>query len=94
MQIANRILQAVDGRLFQPRIAYSGVKMAEIAPEQKPRNMLEAMWLLVRNHPDHYLLTCKRCMRTVLSGTQGGERSFCSNSCRATWSKEHSAKKR
>lgn len=29
---------------------------------------------------------------TVLSGTQGGERSFCSNSCRATWSKEHSAK--
>lgn len=94
MQIANRMLQAVDGRLFQPRIAYSGVKMAEIAPEQKPRNMLEAMWLLVRNHPDHYLLTCKRCMRTVLSGTQGGERSFCSNSCRATWSKEHSAKKR
>ena len=89
MQIANRLLQAVDGRLFQPRVAYSGVKMTEIAPEQKPRNMLEAMWLLVRNHPDHYLLTCKRCMRTVLSGTQGGERSFCSNSCRATWSKEH-----
>lgn len=26
MQIANRLLQAIDGRLFQPQIAYSGVK--------------------------------------------------------------------
>ena len=92
MQLANRLLQAFDGILFQPQLAYTGVKMAEIAPERKPRNILEAMWLLVRNHPGYYLLTCKRCMRTVLSGTQGGERSFCSNSCRATWSKEHSAK--
>lgn len=92
MQIANRLLQAIDGRFFRPQIAYSGVKMAEIAPEQKPRNILEAMWLLARNHPDCYLLTCRRCMRTVLSGTQGGERSFCSNSCRATYSKEHAAK--
>ena len=92
MQLANRLLQAVDGILFQPQLTYTGVKMAEIAPERKPRNILEAMWLLVRNHPGYYLLTCKRCMRTVLSGTQGGERSFCSNSCRATWSKEHSVK--
>lgn len=94
MRIANRLLQAFDGRLFRPRVAYSGVKMAEIAPERKPRNIMEAMWLLARDHPDRYLLTCRRCMRTVLSGTQGGERSFCSNSCRATWSKEHPAKKR
>lgn len=92
MQLANRLLQVFDGILFQPQLAYTGIKMAEIAPERKPRNILEAMWLLVRNHPGYYLLTCKRCMRTVLSGTQGGERSFCSNSCRATWSKEHSAK--
>lgn len=94
MRIANRLLQAFDGRLFRPRVAYSSVKMAEIAPERKPRNIMEAMWLLARDHPDRYLLTCRRCMRTVLSGTQGGERSFCSNSCRATWSKEHPAKKR
>ena len=92
MQLANRLLQAFDGILFQPQLAYTGIKMAEIAPERKPSNILEAMWLLVRNHPGYYFLTCKRCMRTVLSGTQGGERSFCSNSCRATWSKEHSAK--
>lgn len=92
MQLANRLLQAVDGTLFKPQLTYTGVKMAEIAPERKPRNILEAMWLLVRNHPGYYLLTCKRCMRTVFSGTQGGDRSFCSNSCRATWSKEHSAK--
>lgn len=92
MQLTNRLLQAFDGILFQPQLAYTGIKMAEIAPERKPRNILEAMWLLVRNHPGYYLLTCKRCMRTVLSGTQGGDRSFCSNSCRAAWSKEHSAK--
>ena len=92
MQLANRLLQAFDGILFQPQLAYTGIKMAEIAPERKPSNILEAMWLLVRNHPGYYLLTCKRCMRTVLSGTQGGERSFCGNSCRATWSKEHSVK--
>lgn len=72
--------------------AYSGVKMTEIASERKPRNILEAMWLLARNHPDRYLLTCRRCMRTVLSGTQGGERSFCSNSCRATYCKEQATK--
>lgn len=94
MRIANRLLQAFDRRLFRPRVAYSGVKMAEIAPERNPRNIMEAMWLLARDHPDRYILTCRRCMRTVLSGTQGGERSFCSNSCRATWSKEHPAKKR
>lgn len=92
MQLGNRLLQAFDGMLFQPQLTYTGVKMAEIAPERKPRNILEAMWLLVRNHPGYYLLTCKRCMRTVFSGTQGGDRSFCSNSCRATWSKEHSVK--
>lgn len=92
MQLANRLLQVFDGILFQPQLAYTGIKMAEMAPERKPRNILEAMWLLVRNHPGYYLLTCKRCMRTVLSGTQGGDRSFCSNSCRATWSKEHSVK--
>lgn len=92
MQLANRLLQAFDGILSQPQLAYTGIKMAEIAPERKPSNILEAMWLLVRNHPGYYLLTCKRCMRTVLSGTQGGDRSFCSNSCRATWSKEHSVK--
>lgn len=92
MQLANRLLQAFDGILFQPQLAYTVIKMAEMAPERKPRNILEAMWLLVRNHPGYYLLTCKRCMRTVLSGTQGGDRSFCSNSCRATWSKEHSVK--
>ena len=94
MRIANRLLQAFDRRLFRPRVVYSGVKMAEIAPERNPRNIMEAMWLLARDHPDRYILTCRRCMRTVLSGTQGGERSFCSNSCRATWSKEHPAKKR
>lgn len=92
MQLANRLLQAFDGMLFQPQLTYTGIKMEEIAPERKPSNILEAMWLLVRNHPGYYFLTCKRCMRTVLSGTQGGERSFCSNSCRATWSKEHSVK--
>lgn len=92
MQLANRLLQAFDGILSQPQLAYTGIKMAEIAPERKPSNILEAMWLLVRNHPGYYFLTCKRCMRTVLSGTQGGDRSFCSNSCRATWSKEHSVK--
>ena len=52
MQLANRLLQAFDGILFQPQLTYTGVKMAEIAPERKPRNILEAMWLLVRHHLD------------------------------------------
>lgn len=56
MQLANRLLQAFDGILFQPQLAYTGIKMAEIAPERKARNILEAMWLLVRNHPGYYLL--------------------------------------
>lgn len=56
MQLANRLLQAFDGILFQPQLTYTGVKMAEIAPERKPRNILEAMWLLVRNHPGSSVL--------------------------------------
>ena len=36
MQLANRLLQAFDGMLFQPQLTYTGIKMAEIAPERKP----------------------------------------------------------
>ena len=38
MQLANRLLQAFDGILFQPQLAYTGIKMAEMAPERKPRS--------------------------------------------------------
>lgn len=87
--VANMLLQALDRALFSPELTYSGVPMREVEPAAKPKNLLEAMWLIVRNHPDRYLLTCDYCHRTVFSGTQGGERRFCSNSCRAAWNKEH-----
>lgn len=87
LDIANTLLRGLDRSLFKPELAYSGVSMREIEPAAKPTNLLEAMWLLVREHPDRYLLTCENCHRTVLSGTQGGERRFCSNSCRTAWNR-------
>lgn len=88
-EAADTLLRAFDRVLFRPELAYSGEPMREIEPASKPTNLLEAMWLLVRYHPGRYLLTCKNCHRTILSGTQGGERRFCSDSCRAAWNKEH-----
>lgn len=88
-ETADMLLRAFDRALFKPELAYSGEPMREIEPASKPANLLEAMWLLVRDHPGRYLLTCKNCHRTILSGTQGGERRFCSDSCRAAWNKEH-----
>lgn len=88
-EAADMLLRAFDRALFKPELAYSGEPMREIEPASKPANLLEAMWLLVRDHPGRYLLTCKNCHRTILSGTQGGERRFCSDSCRAAWNKEH-----
>lgn len=87
--VADRLLRSLDSALFKPELTYSGRPMHEMEPASKPTNLLEAMWLLVRDHPDRYLLTCENCHRTVLSGTQGGERRFCSDSCRASWNKEH-----
>lgn len=89
LDIANTLLRGLDRSLFKPELAYTGSPMHEIEPAAKPTNLLEAMWLVVRNHPDRYLMTCDNCHRTVLSGTQGGERRFCSTSCRATWNRAH-----
>lgn len=86
---ANMMLQSFDSTLFHAKLAYGSTAMKEIVPAEMPQNLLEAIWLLVRSHPDRYLLTCENCHRTVFSGTQGGERRFCSNACRATWNKEH-----
>lgn len=87
--LANTLLDAFDRALFKPEVSYSGLAMREIAPKASPTNLLEAMWLLARDHPGRYVMTCENCHRTVLSGTQGGERRFCSDSCRATWNKAH-----
>lgn len=89
LEVANMLLRGLDKVLFKPELAYTGSPMHEIEPAAKPNNLLEAIWLLVRNHPDRYLMTCENCHRTVLSGTQGGERRFCSTSCRATWNRAH-----
>ncbi|OUO57931.1 hypothetical protein B5F74_11405 [Collinsella sp. An271] len=86
---ANMLLRALDRALFEPELCYTGEPGREIAPARRPGNLLEAMWLLARDHPNRYLLTCENCGRTVLSGNQGGERRFCSGSCRAAWNKEH-----
>ncbi|MDY2776980.1 MAG: hypothetical protein SOU51_01190 [Collinsella sp.] len=89
---ADMLLRAFDRVLFRPELTYSGEPMREIEPASMPANLLEAMWLLVRDHPGRYLLTCKNCHRTILSGTQGGERRrFCSDSCRVAWNSSASS---
>lgn len=89
MEIANTMLRGLDRSLFKPDLAYTGSPMKEIEPAVKPRNLLEALWLLIRDHPGRYLMTCENCHRTILSGTQGSDRRFCSDSCRAAWNKAH-----
>lgn len=85
--LADSFLNAVDSQLYRPTLSFSGRMMAEVsvcAPD-----LPTALWGIVRNHPNHYLLTCENCHRTVFSTTQGPNRRFCSDSCRVTWSKRH-----
>ena len=87
LELANELINALDRLLYAPILSYTGKPMEEIA--------IESMWLpcslwsIVRSHPNHYLLTCENCQRTVLSTNQGPNKRFCSDSCRVSWSRTH-----
>lgn len=86
-ELANALLASLDEALRKPRISFTADAMDEISVQ--PYDYPCALWMLLSNHPDRYLMTCKNCHRTVLSTTQGPNRQFCSDSCRVTWSKTH-----
>ena len=87
--LANKLINALDGLMYRPRLVYQDQPMQEIIAQ--PHDLPSALWDLVRNHPNHYLMTCDNCQRTLFSTTQGPNRRFCSDSCRVTWSKKHQA---
>lgn len=87
LELANELINVLDRLLYAPILSYTGKPMEEIA--------IESMWLpcslwsIVRSHPNHYLLTCENCQRTVLSTNQGPNKRFCSDSCRVSWGRTH-----
>ncbi len=87
--LANKLINALDGLMCRPRLVYQDQPMQEILSQ--PHDLPSALWDLVRNHPNHYLMTCDNCKRTLFSTTQGPNRRFCSDSCRVTWGKKHQA---
>ena len=86
-ELADLLLSSLDRQLYGPRLSYSGNSMSEVLVDSY--DLPTALWGLVRSHPNHYLMTCENCHRTVFSTTQGPNRRFCSDSCRVTWSKRH-----
>lgn len=85
--LADMLLDSLDQQLYRPRLSYSGDLMEGVSVNVY--DLPSALWALVRNHPNHYLMTCDNCHRTVFSTTQGPNRRFCSDSCRVTWNKRH-----
>lgn len=92
LETANRLLNSFDKMLDASEIRFNTDKSQEIGMPPA-RSIATAVWRLAKNHPGRYLMTCKNCHRTILSGTQGGERRFCSDSCRAAWNKAHTIEK-
>lgn len=86
-ELADKLLSSLDRVLYRPRLSYSGEQMREVSVDSF--DLPSALWSLVRDHPNHYLMTCDNCHRTVFSTTQGPNRRFCSDSCRVTWNKRH-----
>lgn len=86
-ELADKLLSSLDRVLYRPRLSYSGEQMREVSVDSY--DLPSALWSLVRSHPNHYLMTCDNCHRTVFSTTQGPNRRFCSDSCRVTWNKRH-----
>ena len=87
LDLANRLLRGVDALLGRPRVGYAAKWTREISPTY--RDLPEALWARVREHPDHYLMTCENCHRTILATNQGAYRRFCGSSCRSIWNREH-----
>ncbi len=87
LDLANRLLRGVDALLGRPEIGYTSKWAKEVSPAY--RDLPEALWARVREHPDHYLMTCEHCHRTILATTQGAYRRFCGSSCRSIWNREH-----
>lgn len=86
-ELADMLLDSLDQQLYRPRLSYSGDSMEGVSISAY--DLPSALWALVRNHPNHYLMTCDNCHRTVFSTMQGPNRRFCSDSCRVTWNKRH-----
>ena len=86
---ANTFLRAMDGVFGTREIACGGERGAELHAPSHPTNLPEAMWALAWEHPNRYLMSCKRCVRVQFSYMLGGETAFCSPGCRSAYSKAH-----
>ena len=86
---ANTFLRAMDGVFGTREIACGGERGAELHAPSHPTNLPEAMWALAWEHPNRYLMSCKRCGRVQFSYMLGGETAFCSPGCRSAYSKAH-----
>ena len=87
LEAANRLLRAVDRLFHTPEVSCGGPMGEELVTSPAPENLPEAIWEIVRHHPDRYLASCKYCHRTFFTARQGAETAFCGSSCRSAYSK-------
>ena len=90
--LANAYVSALDGLLGARRVTLDGYESSAM-----PVSYLNAecsLWATFLAHGSRYLMSCKRCGRTVLSTRQGPGRQFCSDVCRARYHTEQRMSRR
>lgn len=87
LEAANRLLRALDRLFHTPEVSCGGPMGEELVTSPAPENLPQAIWEIVRHHPDRYLASCRYCHRTFFTARQGAETTFCSPSCRSAYSK-------
>ena len=88
-EAANLFLQALDDLFSTETVRCAGPKSSELQLASSPKNVPQAIWSMVRDHPGRYLMCCRYCHKTTFANMLGGETIFCSPSCRSAYSKEH-----
>lgn len=87
LEAANCLLRALDRLFHTPEVSCGGPMGEELVTSPAPENLPQAIWEIVRHHPDRYLASCRYCHRTFFTARQGAETTFCSPSCRSAYSK-------
>ncbi len=88
-ETADALLDGMNSVFGTRRISCCGERGHELCQPSHPTNLPEAMWALAWEHPNRFLMSCRRCGRVQFANMLGGETAFCSPGCRSAHSKAH-----
>ena len=92
LALANAYVSALDGLLGARRVTLDGYESS--AMPVRYDSVACSLWATFLAHGGRYLMSCKRCGRTVLSTRQGPRREFCADTCRARYYMEQRTRRR